>query len=233
MRQPTNFDTGVVVIFGGSFDPITFTHIQIAIEALNFGFGDQVWIVPCGMRPDKPTRASPDDRLNMVCLALDNMIPPDLPIYVEATEVDEGRYFPTRELMCLYRSKYPNLTFKLLMGDDLIGGLHTWDDFPELITENRFIIYRRLGTTESPRHRVGDINIDSDSVRLFDKDRTVIKVERLCDHDGFHPVVSNVSSTEVRKRLQLRGSKSIFGLTPLPVVEYLIKNRLYPIAHIS
>ena len=233
MRRPTNFEAGVVVVFGGSFDPITYTHVQVAIESLQFGFGGQVWIVPCGMRPDKPTRASPEDRLTMVCLALDNMIPPDLPIFVETTEVDQGRYFPTRELTCLYRYKYPKLTFKLLMGDDLIGGLHTWDDFPQLISENRFIIYRRLGTTESPRHRVGDINLESDSVRLFDKERTVIKVERLCDSDGFHPVVSNVSSTEVRKRLALRGPKSVFGLTPVPVVDYLIKNQLYQVADIS
>lgn len=233
MRRPTNFETGVVVVFGGSFDPITFTHIQVAIESLNFGFGDQVWIVPCGMRPDKPTQASPEDRLQMACLALDYMIPSNLPIFVETTEVENGRYFPTRELMCLYRSKYPNLSFKLLMGDDLVAGLHTWDDFPQLISENEFIIYRRLGTTESPRHRLADIAIDCDSVRLCDKDRTVLKVERLCDSDGFHPVVSNISSTEVRKRLATKGSKSVVGLTPLPVIEYLIKKRLYQVADIS
>lgn len=233
MRRPTNFEEGVVVVFGGSFDPVTFTHIQVAMESLSFGFGDQVWMVPCGMRPDKPTQASPEDRLKMVCVALDSMIPPDVPIFVDTTEVDNGRYFPTRELLCLYRSKYPGLSFKLLMGDDLIAGLHTWDDFPDLIIENQFIIYRRLGTSESPRHQRGDIMLECDSVRLFDKERTLLKVERLCDCDGFHPVVTNISSTEVRKRLAKRGSKSIIGLTPLPVREYIIKNRLYNVADIS
>lgn len=228
-----NVEKGTVVVFGGSFDPISFTHIQVAIEALTFGFGDQVWLVPCGMRPDKPTKASPEDRLTMVSIALDNMVPNDLPIFVESTEVDQGRYIPTRELMCLYREKYPGLSFKLLMGDDLIGGLHTWDDFPQLITENKFIIYKRLGTADSPRFRVGDITLDMDSVRLFDKDRTVMKVERLCDSDGFHPVVSNISSTEVRKRLACKGPRSIYGLVPLPVVEFLIKNRLYQVADTS
>ena len=42
LRSPTNFDAGTVVIFGGSFDPITYTHIQIALEVVNFGLADQV-----------------------------------------------------------------------------------------------------------------------------------------------------------------------------------------------
>jgi len=41
-RYPTYFESGTVVIFGGSFDPVTFTHIQVASEVLNFGLADQV-----------------------------------------------------------------------------------------------------------------------------------------------------------------------------------------------
>lgn len=43
-RFPTNFESGTVVIFGGSFDPVTYTHIQVASEVLNFGLADQVCI---------------------------------------------------------------------------------------------------------------------------------------------------------------------------------------------
>jgi hypothetical protein len=71
MKVPEDFQYGRVVIFGGSFDPITFTHIQVATEIINFDLADQVWIVPCGMRPDKHTNISPEERCEMVSIALE------------------------------------------------------------------------------------------------------------------------------------------------------------------
>jgi nicotinate-nucleotide adenylyltransferase len=228
MRRPTYFEEGTVIIFGGSFDPVTYTHVQVAMEALAFGFADQVWMVPCGMRPDKPTQVSPECRLEMVSLALDAMASAKLPIFVDGTEVDAGRYLPTRELMCVYRSRYPKLKFKVLMGNDLLGSLHTWDDFPDLVRENRFLVYKRICTNDSPRHRVFEDD-ESDTVHLLDPSKTKLHVERLRDSDGFHPVISNVSSTEVRKRLEMKGPSAVAGLTPLYVVEYIVKHGLYKV----
>ena len=43
-----------VAILGGSFNPPTITHLQIASETLNLCAEiDEVWIVPCGDREDK------------------------------------------------------------------------------------------------------------------------------------------------------------------------------------
>lgn len=41
-RYPIDFESGTVVVFGGSFDPVTYTHVQVATEVLNFGLADQV-----------------------------------------------------------------------------------------------------------------------------------------------------------------------------------------------
>ena len=91
MRFPREIISGTVVIFGGSFDPVTYSHIQLATEVLNFELADQVWIVPCGMRPDKPTNLQPYQRLELVSIALDDMTPSNSPIFVDSTEVDAGR----------------------------------------------------------------------------------------------------------------------------------------------
>lgn len=221
LRKPTQFESGTVVIFGGSFDPITFTHIQVAAEVINFDLADQVWVVPCGMRPDKHTNIQPHQRLEMVSVAIDSMIPEDFPMYVDSTEVDEGRYFPTRELMCLYRARYPGLRFKVLIGNDLLTSLHLWDDFPDLISENRFIVYTRIFTCESI--------IEADAkgnVILNDAARTRVQVEQISGQ-GMSPTLSNISSTEVRRRLMSKGIKGIVGLTPLSVIQYILKNGLY------
>lgn len=224
MKVPVDFHGGCVVIFGGSFDPITFTHIQVATEVINFGLADQVWIVPCGMRPDKHTNISPEQRCQMVSIALDAMVPKNFPLYVDRTEVDNGRFFPTRELMCHYRSTYPRLTFKILIGNDLLEGLHRWDDFPDLITENEFIVYDRVFTSECI------VVPDAESfVTLNDEARTRMKVQRIRESytAGIAPMLSNVSSTEIRKRLSARGINSIVGLTPLEVIFYIRENNLY------
>ena len=221
IRRPSNFQSGTVVVFGGSFDPISFTHIQVAAEVINFGLADQVWVVPCGMRPDKRTNIQAIQRMEMVSIAIDAMIPKDFPMFVESTEVDEGRYFPTRELMCLYRNRYPHLHFKILMGNDLLTSLHLWDDFPELISENRFIVYRRIFTG------ISVIEPDDDgNVLLNDSGKSKIKVERICG-EGMSPTLSNISSTEIRKRITCKGTVGIVGLTPLAVIDYIIENGLY------
>jgi nicotinic acid mononucleotide adenylyltransferase len=64
-------------------------------------------------------------------------------------------------------------------------------------------------------------------IQLLDDAKTKICIERLKDVDGFHPATSNISSTEVRRRLEFLGPMSIVGLTPLPVIDYIISNHLY------
>ena len=173
------------------------------------------------MRPDKRTNVSSQQRLEMVSIALDSMIPADFPIFVESTEVDAGRYYPTRELMCVYRARYPCLQFKILMGNDLLSWLHLWDDFQALVSENQFIVYTRIFTSTAV------IEPDNEgNVSLNDPSNTRITVESISGM-GMSPTLSNISSTEVRKRLNLRGIQSIVGLTPLAVIEYIRQHSLY------
>lgn len=178
-------------------------------------------MVPCGMRPDKDTNVNPMHRLSLLSIALAAMIPLDMPVFVEPTEVEGGRYFPTVELMRIYRAKYPNLQFKILIGNDLLDGLHQWDDFHGLIRENSFMVYTRIYGAGCQG------NCADDQVTLKDPDQTILAVERIQNDAGFSPVISNVSSTEVRKRIQKQGPRAIVGLTPLAVIQYIELHGLY------
>eukprot|EP01071_Lankesteria_metandrocarpae_P006850 Lankesteria_metandrocarpae@DN4503_c0_g1_i4.p2 len=42
-----------VALFGGSFDPATTAHFLMAVQLAQCGIVDEVWVVPCGNRPDK------------------------------------------------------------------------------------------------------------------------------------------------------------------------------------
>ena len=51
-------------VHGGSFDPPTNDHLRMAAESLNLLDIDEVWMVPCGSRPDKPSlTTAPEMRL--------------------------------------------------------------------------------------------------------------------------------------------------------------------------
>ena len=72
-----------VAILGGSFDPPTISHLQVSVhvhssrfahtrchsqvvaEAYNKLSFDEVWLIPCGFRPDKTHISAPQHRLKM------------------------------------------------------------------------------------------------------------------------------------------------------------------------
>jgi len=61
-----------VAIYGGSFNPITNAHLNAASECIHSSLVDEVWITPCGPRPDKPSlKTSTLERLVMCHLAVD------------------------------------------------------------------------------------------------------------------------------------------------------------------
>jgi hypothetical protein len=60
---------------------------------------DEIWVVPCGTRPDKPNDLPPKIRLEMTQLALKDFFPRDVPIKIDPVEVDNGQSIPTAYLL--------------------------------------------------------------------------------------------------------------------------------------
>lgn len=60
-----------ICILGGSFDPPTLAHTMIAKNVLELGYCDEMRLLPCGARPDKPSLKTPvQDRFRMTELAV-------------------------------------------------------------------------------------------------------------------------------------------------------------------
>ena len=60
---------------------------------------EEVWMVPCGLRPDKQQLSPPEVRLKMVELALKDFFPADFPIKINRIEIENGNSIPTAYLM--------------------------------------------------------------------------------------------------------------------------------------
>ena len=55
-----------IAVYGGSFNPITKAHIEVIQELGKLEWFDEIWVVPCGRRRDKPDLISGETWLEMM-----------------------------------------------------------------------------------------------------------------------------------------------------------------------
>jgi hypothetical protein len=96
-----------VAVLGGSFDPITDGHLKMACEIINSRCADEVWIVPCGPRPDKPSLRTPVFHRYIMChLAVNTTFGARYPVKVCDFEVHEPKALATFHLMARLKREY-------------------------------------------------------------------------------------------------------------------------------
>lgn len=88
---------------------------------------DEVWTVPCGLRPDKPHATKPEQRLAMLHLAFKDSFADNFPVRIDPVEVENGAAISTFDLMQRYEWKWPKYEFWFAMGNDLVGDLDEWE----------------------------------------------------------------------------------------------------------
>lgn len=124
-------------IFGGTFDPIHRTHIDIARTALREANLDRVVFVVSARPPHKheATQATPEQRLAMVEAALAHE--PSM----EASAIEIHRSGPsyTAETLDILAQNFPDTDFYLILGMDALKDLPKWRS-PERILERAHLL---------------------------------------------------------------------------------------------
>jgi len=194
-----------IAVLGGSFDPITDGHLKCACEIVHARAAHEVWLVPCGRRPDKPSLKTPYmHRLVMCHLAVNTTFGSNFPIRVCDIEMLEDEALSTYHLMKKLREDYPDKDFMFVLGADLIGSLKQWDapGVPDagvrLWNECNFLVLDRPG---------------------YDMPEMPANFQRLTAITGTKIVTEEVSSSEIRRRIlrpaqtsaTLRGAEKNFG----------------------
>jgi nicotinate (nicotinamide) nucleotide adenylyltransferase len=145
---------------------------------------DEVWIVPCGARPDKIHLNAPATRLTMLQMAVKDFFPPNFPVKVDTTEVDNGLQIPTIYLLDQLMARYTENSFHFVMGSDLVQSLHWWDEGPRLINDTKFIIYERAGYDQAAIKQHEN----------YPKNDPIVVPKAEC-------LIGMISSTEIRRRV--------------------------------
>lgn len=196
-------------LFGGSFDPIHFGHLNLAFELMEIHHLDQIWFIPAQINPFKienpPT--SLFHRLNMVQLAIEN-----IPQF-HLKDIEKDRPPPSYtidSLKAFIDNKAHSLTsnhFYLLLGEDTVPGFFQWHLPEEIVKLVPLLIGSRTGVWQT------DWNNFSLSIReAVQKGMTQT---RLMD----------ISGTEIRQRLH----QNLYcgHLIPNLVLDYIHKNKVY------
>jgi nicotinate-nucleotide adenylyltransferase len=189
--------------YGGTFDPIHFGHINLAVQLLEIHPLDEVLFCPAYCSPFKtaaPPRATPQQRLEMVKIALEG-----IPRFrITTYEIDRNDpSFTIDTLQMIKKEGKGEVNFRLLLSEEAASHFDQWKNFQDLIRLAPPII----GTRSSSILR-GSL---ADSLR-----------------SGYTPTkIFEISSTDIRARLK----KGLYcgHLVPEKVLDYIQTNGLYKI----
>jgi nicotinate-nucleotide adenylyltransferase len=191
-----------VALFGGTFDPIHFGHLNMALEILEARKLDEVWFCPAQINPHKQgiQSALAHHRAQMVSLAIEQM-----PCF-KHIDTELKRPGPSFTIDTLKEPLEHQTEFSLLIGEDSVLGFFQWHQAAEIVKLVPIYVGCRLIKTSS--HLTGDPAISS----ALEKGMTKTHI-------------MEISATEIRERVSQK--KNIWYLTPSKVVDYIYDNHLY------
>ena len=190
-----------VGLFGGSFDPFHFGHLNLALSLLEHAQLDQVLICPAKNTAFKTPYTLIEHRVRMLQLVIEEL--PQLALLDWEIQREKPYTIDTVKRL----KKEPNADFFLLLGEDLLPNLHLWKQAEELLhlspplIGSRFVIPRDVDLNLSPQARA---RVKAGFVKI--------------------PLME-ISGGMVRQRLQQR--KFCKHLVPLKILDYIQSNNLY------
>lgn len=172
-------------IYGGSFNPVHFGHVNVARQAVADLSLDMLIVVPANVSPFKTEGAAesarfPWDRLEMVRNAFSKMEK----VVVDEWEVNRGGVSFAIDTVREIAAENPGAKLYFIVGEDSVEGLPRWKDYEELKALVEFKAYPR--TKESSTEIRG---LFENGKVVLNPEEKVVKVVKdgLVRKEGFCP----------------------------------------------
>ncbi len=193
--------------FGGSFNPPTYAHINIAkmsIEKFNL---DAVYFVPVGNLYNKPSLIDEKYRYKMLQLVCGDKIK------AENVELNRKETLDTLQAFNLIEEKYKNDETEIfyIMGADNFEKLPNWKDSKKLVEDYQYIIFKRDGS-----------NLEQciEKNQILKKNRQNFKFLDLQQY-------ADISSGIIRELIKKEDYEKCKEYTDAAIVQYIKENKLY------
>jgi nicotinate-nucleotide adenylyltransferase len=204
----------LICLFGGTFDPVHYGHLQPLQELQKQLDADAVHVIPAALPPHRPSpHASSQQRVNMLELALR-----EYPgFFLDTRELERSGPSWTVLTLRSFRQQYPDDSLCLVMGSDAFADLPTWYHWQEILQLAHVVVIERAGMEVVSRPGWASDYLEDNVASL--RKRKSSKV--------FYVSLKGVeiSSTEIRKRLAT--GQDVRGMLPDEVISYIRQNKLY------
>ena len=215
-------------IFGGTFNPIHFGHLRVAVEVLERFKLDKIIFIPSAQPPHKPLSniAKALDRLNMTQLAIQSNP------FFECSNIEtqrQGLSYTIETIHELHNIYSDNVRLYYLIGRDAFFAIHTWKTFELLFDEIPFIVMSRPEITHDGAM---NNNYFSEYIQQTISQDYVHSQQYKC---MIHPKKQRIyycqvtalyiSSSQIRTNLT--NGQSIQYLLPNDVHDYILDKKLY------
>ena len=204
----------LICLFGGTFDPVHYGHLQPLHELQQTLMADIVHIIPASIPPHRSTpRANSQQRLEMLALALREY--PDFVLDTRELE-REGPSWIVLTLQSL-RNKYADDSLCLIMGSDAFADLPTWYHWQDIFKLAHIIVIERAGFEKPGRPEWANDYRQEDVSSLRNSTCGGILYVSLKGVD--------ISATDIRLRLST--GQPVTGLLNDEVITYIHQNDIY------
>ncbi len=192
-------------LLGGSFDPIHWGHINLAIELMEKRSLDQVWFVLAQINPLKNTKSTTSfvHRAKMLELAL-----AEIPAFsLNTIECERPPPSYTIDTIRLIQSQNDRHQFYLLLGDDLLSQFLQWRSPEEIVQRIPLLIASRSDFPNIPLQEFP------------------LKIQKAIEKSWTKTRLMEISSTDIRNRLKT--NQYCGHLLPNTVLQYIENHHLY------
>lgn len=214
---------GLLVCYGGTFDPVHNGHLAIA-RAVRDAMATQVSLLPAADPPHKgPTHADAEQRAAMLELAVDG----ESGLRVDRRELHRDGPSYTIDTLCELRAELgPDIPIAWMIGSDSLVELDTWKRWRELFDYAHILAVQRPGSLtdgDSLERRAPAVHAETaprqrHASQLHDTAAGGFAVFPLGEQRP-------ESSTELRRRI--RADESWRDWVPSAVADYIHRHGLY------
>jgi nicotinate-nucleotide adenylyltransferase len=210
-------------LLGGTFNPVHGGHLRAAEEVRSRLALDRILFIPSYIPPHKQTAdmASPEDRFSMVELAVRAC--PGLVASSLEIEAQERSY----SIITLNKVKsiYPDASVFFILGVDAFLEIETWRSYREVLEQCRFIVISRPGFDLAAARNALPPEYQESFCELPDAEEIGKDILGRFRIFLLSIPALDISSTDIRERV--RKGRSIHGLVPESVEEYIHRKKLY------
>lgn len=172
-------------IYGGSFNPVHFGHVNVARRAIEELSLDRLVVVPANVSPFKADGAAdaprfPWDRLEMVKNAFSAMDR----VVVDEREIARGGVSYAIDTVRAIAAENPGAKLFFIIGEDSVEGLPRWKDYDELAKLVEFRAFPRTKESSTEIRRLFE-----EGGAVLNSEEKVVKVVKdgLRRKEGFCP----------------------------------------------